>query len=158
MALFPAIIANTFKSLSLKTLIVVLLSSLRLCNFLVSLRLCSSLVASSFVTIVSTFGRRPIIALTFTCTAVIKLLYSGHNPWIIILVIRDSTMAEFGSSLVISRQIDLALWKYEQSSCHVVKLTTTHSPKVVASYRSSLRTTSRTCPMLLLVSCHHNMF
>ena len=46
------------------------------------------------------------------CTELMKLLYSGRNPWIMILFIRDSPMVHFESSLVISRQIDLTLWKY----------------------------------------------
>ena len=57
-ALLPAIIAISFKSLSLRTPVVILLSSLRLC---------SSLMTPSFVTVfVSTFGRWLIVAPTFT--------------------------------------------------------------------------------------------
>ena len=58
-ALLPAIVANTFKSLPLRALVVTLLSSPQLWNYL---------VASSFVTIfVSTFGRRLTVDLTFIC-------------------------------------------------------------------------------------------
>ena len=46
------------------------------------------------------------------CKTITKLLYSSRNPWIMILFIQASPMVDFESSLVISRQIDLTLWKY----------------------------------------------
>ena len=88
------------------------------------------------------------------CTAIIKLLYSGHNPWMIILFIWASPMIDFKSSSEISRQIDLTLWSIPSN--HHVALWDWQlgSPEVVTSYHSSLRKALRTCLMLLTVFCH----
>ena len=59
LALFPVIVTNTSKSLSLRAIVVVLMSSLWLYSFLMTSSFCHYFV--------STFGRRFIVALTFTC-------------------------------------------------------------------------------------------
>ena len=67
--LFPAIVANTSKSLHLRVIVVVLLISPWLCSFL---------MASSFVTIfVSTFGKRLIVA------PISLVLSASSSPFIV---------------------------------------------------------------------------
>ena len=86
-ALFPAIVAYAFKSLPLRVIVIVLLSSPWLY---------SSLVTSSFVTIVSTFGRRPIIAPSFTCVECFFFTFNVMPP--ICLVMASRLANKFSNS------------------------------------------------------------